>query len=505
MTKYINKDREKSEGKRNEMNKKMKHPSSRHYINSRKKASLKVRRTGAAVMVGLLLFTGTGFAKENLRDLYHVYEGGRYIGTVGNPEIVDQVKEEKLQTVKGKHGDLDLVAGRDVSVVQEKVFGQEPDSDEAVRRKLKDNVSVETEAVAVVVGGETVTHVKDGAAYSDMMRQIKLANVKEDELAAFEQAEKEGADPAPLADGETRVTDVEILTDISSDDVFTEPGHVLPADEAASILLKGKEVTKDYKVRQGDAAEKIARKSGVNTDRLLSMNPDLKKEAPIHPGEVLKVPDSEPYVQVAVTRESKEAVPLPRRTVTEKDGTLLKGETDVKQAGSDGTKELSKVMRKVNGRMVEERVTGEKVMVEPVDKIVREGTKAAIGHGSGMFMWPVQGGYISSRKGERWGRQHNGIDIARPSGRAILAADGGTVKAAGPLGGLGNRIEIDHGNGYTTLYGHLASIGVKPGQKLEKGAKIGVMGSTGHSTGLHLHFEVKKNGSLIDPLTVVSQ
>src|SRR5699024_10251340 len=103
---------------------------------------------------------------------------------------------------------------------------------------------------------------------------------------------------------------------------------------------------------------------------------------------------------------------------------------------------------------------------------------------------------------ERWGRTHKGIDIARPSNRAILAADHGVVTSAGyNSGGYGNKIVINHNNGMKTIYAHLDSISVKSGQKVEKGMEIGVMGSTGRSTGIHLHFEVYKNGKLKNPMS----
>ena len=106
--------------------------------------------------------------------------------------------------------------------------------------------------------------------------------------------------------------------------------------------------------------------------------------------------------------------------------------------------------------------------------------------------------------GTRWGSMHRGIDIARPSSRSILAADNGVVVSAGWSGAYGNRIEIDHNNGYKTLYAHLSSINVSVGQTVSRGSKIGVMGSTGRSTGVHLHFEVTKNGSLVNPLSVLN-
>ena len=125
---------------------------------------------------------------------------------------------------------------------------------------------------------------------------------------------------------------------------------------------------------------------------------------------------------------------------------------------------------------------------------------------SGSFMWPVASYvYVSSRFGLRvhpitgQKKSHTGIDIASNQGTAVYASDGGSVTLAGWNGGYGNCIMIDHGNGYVTLYGHLSSISVSVGQTVSQGATIGAVGSTGNSTGPHLHFEVLKNGTRIDP------
>ncbi len=120
----------------------------------------------------------------------------------------------------------------------------------------------------------------------------------------------------------------------------------------------------------------------------------------------------------------------------------------------------------------------------------------------GSFAWPTNGGYISSKMGQRWGSLHKGIDIARPSDRTIKAADNGVVVSAGwDDGGYGNKVVIDHQNGFRTVYAHMDSISVSAGQKVEKGSQLGIMGSTGFATGVHLHFEVYKDGSLQNPLS----
>ena len=119
--------------------------------------------------------------------------------------------------------------------------------------------------------------------------------------------------------------------------------------------------------------------------------------------------------------------------------------------------------------------------------------------GSGALIWPVNAP-ITSPFGWRWGRMHEGIDLGAAYGTPIVAAAAGTVIYAGWLGGYGNLTVIDHGGGLSTAYGHQSSIGVSVGQQVAQGEIIGNVGSTGHSTGPHLHFEVRVNGQAVDPL-----
>ena len=126
--------------------------------------------------------------------------------------------------------------------------------------------------------------------------------------------------------------------------------------------------------------------------------------------------------------------------------------------------------------------------------------------GTGSFTWPCPScTYITSRVGYRWHpvsgqwKYHSGLDIGAAYGASIVAADGGTITIAGVNGGYGNCVMIDHGNGYYTLYGHMSSIAVSVGQSVSKGATIGYVGSTGVSTGPHLHFEIRQGTTILDP------
>jgi murein DD-endopeptidase MepM/ murein hydrolase activator NlpD len=115
------------------------------------------------------------------------------------------------------------------------------------------------------------------------------------------------------------------------------------------------------------------------------------------------------------------------------------------------------------------------------------------------FIWPVNGPVVSGF-GMRWGRMHEGIDIAASSGTPIHAAAAGTVIHAGWLGGYGNLVVLDHGDGLSTAYAHASAILVGLGQRVSQGETLSLVGSTGNSSGPHLHFEVRVNGSAVDPL-----
>jgi murein DD-endopeptidase MepM/ murein hydrolase activator NlpD len=125
------------------------------------------------------------------------------------------------------------------------------------------------------------------------------------------------------------------------------------------------------------------------------------------------------------------------------------------------------------------------------------------------MMWPSYTRTITSYYGYRTNpvsgiyKLHSGVDIGASNGTAIYAAASGTVVLAQYYGGYGNCVMINHGNGYTTLYGHMSSIAVSSGQTVSQGQTVGYVGSTGNSTGPHLHFEVRasSSGGTIDPFS----
>jgi murein DD-endopeptidase MepM/ murein hydrolase activator NlpD len=126
---------------------------------------------------------------------------------------------------------------------------------------------------------------------------------------------------------------------------------------------------------------------------------------------------------------------------------------------------------------------------------------------TGRFLWPVPSSKrISSPFGPRWGRHHDGIDIPGRVGTSILAADDGIVVYSGNgLGGYGNIVVLSHNDGFFSVYAHNKKNKVKRGQRIHRGQVVALLGSTGHSTGPHLHFEIRRDSTPIDPKKVISK
>ncbi|MBN2225570.1 MAG: peptidoglycan DD-metalloendopeptidase family protein [Deltaproteobacteria bacterium] len=149
---------------------------------------------------------------------------------------------------------------------------------------------------------------------------------------------------------------------------------------------------------------------------------------------------------------------------------------------------------------------GQEIFIPGADKSLEvdiykgddNGTGDIVTH-KGMFIWPTEG-VVYSLFGVRWGQMHSGLDISANAGTPVLAGRDGTVEWAGRKGGYGNLVVLRHSDGYETYYGHLSVISVKVGDKVAKGKKIGLVGSTGKSTGPHLHFEVRKDNKVRNPL-----
>lgn len=455
-----------------------------------------------AAVIGILGFgLGAGAVHANeieLQTVYHVYVNGDHIGIIDDQSVVQNYINYTVKEHNEDSEDITYVVDEEISYIPEKVFNKQVQNTE-VLESLAELITVEAVGNALTVGEDVIGYFATEEDAEQVLQSYKEKFVKPEILESLENGEKQA-----LEVGETQIVDVTLSEETSIEKQNVEPAKIISVEDGVTLLEKGTLEEKVHVVEEGDVLGGIASKYDLSLETLLDLNKGLTEESLIRVGDELKVTETKPYVTVVVVEESLKEEEIAYETEVKESESMYKGDEEVTQEGENGTAKKQYQITKVNGVKVKEEVINEEVTKEPVKEIIVKGTKVVPSRGSGKFAWPAVGGYVSSKMGPRWGSYHKGIDIARPSNRNILAADNGRVVSAGwDNGGYGNKIVIDHGNGYRTVYAHLSSLNVSAGQVVEKGQKIGVMGSTGRSTGIHLHFEVYKNGARINPLSVL--
>lgn len=475
-------------------------------LSNRKSSMIKKAAISVLLLSGFsfnMAFANEAESNSDLKEIHHIYSSGEYVGALSDISGIQEMIDKKIEASSPQYENLSLKAGSDLSVVSEQVFTTST-KDKETLQKLDKLIEVEATAFALSVNDEIAVYVKDLATYEETLRKFKLNFITEEQLTTLEARSSSSESLPDLQENETRISELILKEKVSGVTSGITPDEVVTADEAVKILLNGAVEQETYTVATGDVLGSIASKFDLTTAEIMKLNPGITDSTVLQIGQTLNVTVSKPLINVEALYEKKVVEVIKQSKTVKESDDMYKGDTKVQQEGSDGEKVATYLLRKENGTLVGQSLKEETVLVEPIEHIVLKGTKVIPSRGAGTFAWPAEGGYISSKMGYRWGRQHAGIDIARPSGYTIKAADNGIVIASGMHDTYGNRVVIDHQNGYKTTYAHMSSLSVSVGDVVPQGSKLGVMGSTGRSTGTHLHFEVEKNGATIDPLTVLN-
>ncbi|MCB2290676.1 peptidoglycan DD-metalloendopeptidase family protein [Clostridium sp. CS001] len=205
-----------------------------------------------------------------------------------------------------------------------------------------------------------------------------------------------------------------------------------------------------------------------------------------------------PIITVRVVGNTIKDQVVKYTTIMKSSDKLMSGASKVQLSGVDGIKKVTNEVIFLNNNLASEKPLKSEIVTPMQSKEILIGTNKPVILDVAYMNTPSRGS-ISSSFGVRWGKMHKGIDIAANLGATISAALDGTVTYAGWQDGYGNVIKMDHGDKVETTYAHCSAITVKKGEVVNQGEKIGEVGSTGNSTGPHLHFEVRKNGEPINP------
>lgn len=262
-------------------------------------------------------------------------------------------------------------------------------------------------------------------------------------------------------------------------------------DPRTQISQKPRSEIEDYQIETGDTISSIAQKKDISVDTIKWAN-NLTSDQ-IKPGETLKILPVTGVSHIVKSGDNLESVA--KKYSSEQQAIVDFPFNDVPD---DFKLKVGQLLIIPDGSPQEISMPKPK----PQPKYLAEGpaSPAFSAPGGAQFIWPA-GGQIS----QYYAWYHPGVDIANRSAPGIAASDGGRVVVAGwpDNSGYGNRVIIDHGNGYTSLYAHLSNVYVSAGQTISRGQLIGQMGSTGRSTGTHLHMEIHYKGVALNPLAIL--
>ena len=468
--------------------------------------------------------TEESIINNHAKKAYQVYLDGEKIGLIDSKDkLYDLINHEQIE-IKEEYNVTQVYPPKGFQIIRTNTYNNELATVEEVYNSIK-------EEKEFTIKGYTITIRKSEEASEpiyiyvlnrDIFEQA-INNVVNTFIGAnrYEQY-KNNTQPEIIDTGYT-IENMYFKDNITIKESYISVAEPIFTDvtELTKYLLFGNNVSsKEYIVEQGDTIEKIAEANQLNTSELLIANESIKSvDTLLAIGEKINVALIDPVLSLVYEELVVEDVEAVYSQEIEYDNTRYTDYNVKKQNGINGIDRITSKVQFINGESNQAVKIVDQVVIRPKqNEIIVKGTKVHTGgpitgtaiDTGGAWAWPTnQPSIVTSQYGYRWGTLHDGMDISGTGyGSPIYASLDGVVVSAqygGMMGSLaGYNIVIQHSNGYYTAYAHLSSIGVKVGQSVVRGQRIGGMGDSGFVTGTHLHFGVfygkpYNGGRSIDP------
>ena len=413
---------------------------------------------------------------------YKVLVDGQCVGVVEEQDVVTNAMaavERQGTRLLGQEFQLEENVDYQFALTLDSELDSQREIENFFYEKL-DEVSAELRRYQLNVGGTPIGALQDESALNRLLEELKQKYVNENTISA------------------------EFADSFRIEHVYNDDALMTEDEMRAALLSNRTGDSTTYTVVSGDTFNGIAYANDMSVSELKQLNPTVNINR-LMIGDVLNVKEVVPTLSVKTVDDVtySEAIPCP--VEEREDPTIYKGTSKILEKGVEGEKQIHAEITYLNGHEEGRVVLSETTLREPTTTIKAVGTKERPKTAStGNYNWPIRG-RVTSYFGGRYifGRHsyHSGIDISASYGAAICAADGGTVTFAGWKGTYGKLVIITHDNGTKTYYAHNSSLLVSSGQKVYKGQQIAKAGSTGRSTGVHCHFEVRVNGNAVNPLS----
>jgi hypothetical protein len=473
-----------------------------------------------ALSVAVLLF-----AVNVVRDSAYgvsVISGGETLGVVSAEEVymtaAKNFAQKNYYDVENSTGEVFVTARLEITPAAELLDA------ETLAAVMMTNASVimpEAEPAEAAPLSETAVSPAVLAEAIDTAGKIKAFSVTVDGeiIGAIDEPEKLTAflDEIKAAGADPEAIEITFDREIEfSYEQFFYPSEIVDESAIIETFSGTREAARFVTVELGDNPWDLAMANNMTLEEFLACPAefdgekidDLSKYCPV--GAVVQLSEEVPFLNLLVIKPRTYEVPIDYDVSQSYDDSMYRGETQVVIPGKEGIELVEANITYDGDRIVSRQILSRTVIQEPVTQVEIVGTKdpktmVATGGGSGKYFWPVAGGYISAYMGD--GRGHKGLDIAAPYGTNIYAAAQGTITRIGSKGdGYGISIFITNSDGNVTVYGHMSSTAdLSYGDTVVAGQLIGYVGSTGDSSGNHLHVEVRSDGVDTNPLDYVSQ
>jgi len=451
--------------------------------------------------------------KDNIDNVYNVYLNGEMIGIISNKEELYALIDEKQQVVKDKYNVQNVYPPNGLQIIETYAYNPILTDLNTIYNKIEESQNFTIEGYEVKVS-ETNDHkefsinVLDKEVFNEALEKFILAFISEEDYNNYLNGTQGDLEDTGIIYNSMGIQ--ENIT-VKNKYISTKDKIFENSDDLAQNLLFGFNYNEQtYTVKEGDTIESVSEEHTLNTQEFLIANPRFSsKDSLLALGDKVNVTLINPELSFTYTVSEMREVEINFDTKIERDNTKASNYSEITTPGVKGLSIRTSHYDVTNGEPSSEVEIEDKVIREKVDQITTKGRKDSIwgsqtiqDTGSG-WRWPTENPFsVTSEFAYRWGRHHNGIDISGSGfGSKIFAVNDGVVvyvstgcpdvgsypNSCG--GGMGNQVIIDHGNNIYTQYGHLTSkIPVKQGQTVSRGTVIGYMGSSGQSTGTHLHF-----------------
>ena len=463
------------------------------------------------VLTGLLFFIGMD--RRTYGDPYEVFQvylNGKKIGLIKSDTDLYNLIDKEQGSIKEEFNVDKVYPPTGLNVEKVYTYSDKIDNTEDIYNEIKSKEPFTIQGYAVTITynkdeetGETPEPLTINLLDKDIIKtslyNVAKAFIGEENLKDYEN------------DTQSEITDTgEIIKSVYFDETITIKESLVSTEkeifdndvELTQYLLFGTtEPGKKYTVKEGEDLGTIANDHELNIVELLIANPKYPSgTALLSAGEELNVSLIKPLVSVTYRKTVVADVAVPYKTEYVKDNTKYVDYSETITPGIDGTSRVTQDVKYVNGEIQSLKITNSEIIKDPVTEIVAKGTKkigSFINYNSssfstGDYSWPTNSPFIiTSRFEYRWGSFHKGIDISGTGYRSpVYAIADGEVYSTGYGKNEGNYIVIKHNEKLYSQYMHLAYIGVSKGQHVNREQRIGGMGSTGFSTGVHLHLGI---------------